>query len=262
MRVVIDRRARYRLIRLAVLGMGLIAGVGYPLALTLGGAALVAVHPGSRGATISVHNARPWLVVAAGAGLLLLVELLAARRASSAVATADRPPDGQDARLAQELHRVGEEKERLLAGRRSEREWNAALDAHLASLWAVHVPGDVATLAELVLDLTMELVDAPTGVLALDADAGLVIAASRGIDDPQAAATGLAAQRGVHGVGTVDEDGETWLVLSIDGEGRRVGLIALTGLPEDPGGLDRDVLAAVARRAAALLREAAPRAPS
>lgn len=241
-----EPRARYRAIRLAVLAVALLAGIGYPLVLALGGSALVDVHPGARGATIAIHNARPWLLVAAVAALLLVADLVTARRRPG---VSDPPAEGVAGRLRLQLAGARHDNDRLRAGRRSEREWNAAVDAHLAQ--APDGSRD-ADLARFLLELTMELVDAPAGLLMLPAAPGegpLSLVAARGVDEPAALAARLAAMRPEDGVGVVDDV----LVVPVPGGPAGRGLIALTGREGGIHGLDEEVLAAIGRRAGLLL---------
>jgi hypothetical protein len=258
------RRARYRSARRAILAIGLLVGIGYPLALALGGALFVRLHNGPHGTSLSVHNARPWLIVAGVAAVLLVLDGLtpSPRRAPS-----PEPPGGP----APQPRSVSSPAERSLqaridglqAARRSEREFNAALDAHLAARWVSTAQvADRRELADAVLALSMELVEAPMGLLVLGHDARGAVAA-RGVDARDDLVAQLADEF-ARGRGPIwrAPTGEEWLVLDLAGEPG--GYIALGGRAGGFGGLDGDALGGVARRAAALLGDPAgdPRFPA
>jgi hypothetical protein len=248
------RRARYRSARRAILAAGLLVGIGYPLALALEGAVLVQLHSGPRGTSFSVHNVRPWLIVAAVAAVLLVLEWvtlgLARRPRPPGTAGLDPVPDPLPSSAPERSLQARIED--LQAARRSEREFNAALDAHLAQIWdGAASTADRRGLADAVLGLSMELVEAPMGLLVLGHDARGAVAA-RGIE----ASNDLVAQLAdefARGRGSTwrDPAGDDWLVLDLAGDPG--GYIALGGRVGGFAGLDPDALSGVGRRAAALL---------
>jgi hypothetical protein len=248
------RRARYRSARRAILAVGLLVGIGYPLALALGGAVLVQLHRGPRGASLSVHNVRPWLIVAAVAAVLLVLDWVtpAADRSRRAPGSTGGDPAPGALPASVPERSLQARIDDLQAARRSEREFNAALDAHLAQLWGEATStADRRVLADAVLALSMELVEAPRGLLVLGHDARGAVAA-RGIEASNELVAQLADEF-AHGRGSTwrDPAGEEWLVLDLAGDPG--GYIALGGRPGGFAGLDRDALSAVGRRAAALL---------
>ncbi|MDQ6606310.1 MAG: HD domain-containing protein [Actinomycetota bacterium] len=165
------------------LGVVLLGSIVYLLVLAFGGAKFFKVALPTSGVTVVEHDARPWLLAAAGAAVLSLVGwALALRRAGALAGAADAE---QEARAEQEeilrrlrrseadLGRVEHERDEERASRERtvdawhrERDWNRELRKQIAGMQREHgVLGRHDDVRETVLELTMSLVQAEKGIL-------------------------------------------------------------------------------------------------
>lgn len=175
------RRATDRPVILVVVGIVLLGSILYLLALAYGGAELVSVSVRSGHTSIAIHDVRAWLVAAAAAAVLVLLNLGRAEvrlargvpggkvRQPAADATADG--DRETERLRRQLREERAQREHLVAAWRSQREWNTELRSQIVRMQRAHgALGRHDDVREMVLELTMNLVDAEKGLLLSGAD--------------------------------------------------------------------------------------------
>ena len=165
----------------------LIGSLVYLLVLALGGAELVHVALPASGTTVSMHDARPWLIVAVVTALAGLAGwALADRRLGKTTADGDQARAAErDARAAEQAakERLREseiqrdrlqrehtqdriQREQVVRAWRSEREWNRELRSQISRMQhAQGVLGRHDDVRRTVLELTMSLVDAEKGLL-------------------------------------------------------------------------------------------------
>lgn len=288
-----SRQAVERSVLLVVLGAVLLGSIAYLLVLSLGGAEMVSVTTGARGNLVTIHNPRIWLIAAAAAAVLAILHLVRAERRLTRLAdltgseAAARRAEEEARRRYQEAERERDQlraalsRERgqhqdLVAAWRSQREWNSELRSQIIRLQRTHgVLGRHDDVREMVLDLTMSLVDAEKGILLSqrDSDEGrLEVVCHHGFDhDPQDSAL---AQRFAEAViardSTIREDDETRMSAEkstpADEEVRNLlaipiyliddfaGVIVCANREGGFAGLDDEVLVAVGDHAGAVLQ--------
>lgn len=184
---------RPRLALMLVLSVVLVGSLVYLLVLALGGAQLVRVALPSVGTTVSMHDARPWLIAAviAAVGSLMgwvlaereLGSLGAVRAAEREARAAEREArageqaakerlrdsEAQRERLQREHAEGRAQREQMVRGWRGEREWNRELRGQIERMQrAQGVLGRHDDVRKTVLELTMSLVDAEKGLLLSD----------------------------------------------------------------------------------------------
>lgn len=176
------RHNLYRHTLIACLAAVLLGSIVYLLVLALGGADLVKTSLGRPGVILSAHDARPWLIVATVAGVLLalgyaLVErrlgALSAierseREARAAAETAQqrvREAEAERDRLQRERDEERAQRERIERARDQASDWNRKLGAQVARMQ--HERGALGRhdVREMVLELTMQLAEAEKGIL-------------------------------------------------------------------------------------------------
>lgn len=192
---------------LGVVGVVLLASLIYLLVLALGGEKLYKLAAPNTGHLIVVHNVTAWLVVATVAAIAGLAGWAwGERRLSSLTGAVQSELEAREAerearrrlgdseRERQRLESArGEERaqrDRVMRAWRSEREWNRELRGQVARMQASHgVLGRHDDVREMILELTMGLVEADKGIL-LSArekpDEGREVVCALGFDnDPQ-----------------------------------------------------------------------------
>lgn len=179
-----------RLGAMLVLSVVLVGSLLYLLVLALEGAKLVRVALPRVGTTVAIHDARPWLIAALAAGVLILLAWalterqlgslrlarVAERRARAAEEEARaaeqaalgrlRRSETQRERLQRERSEDRAQREGMAQAWRGEREWNRELRGQIERLQrAQGVLGRHDDVRTTVLELTMSLVDAEKGLL-------------------------------------------------------------------------------------------------
>src|SRR5436305_2203345 len=172
----------YRRTLLAILAVALLGSVAY-LRDIVSRADLLEGHRGS----VTVYHPEPWLIVAAAAGILLVIGFaLAERRLSALAAVAQSARDAREqaaharerlreaeaecVRLERERDEERAARESVTSSRDDVREWNRKLRAHVARLQNERGALGRHDVREMVLELTMQLVEAEKGILLSDRD--------------------------------------------------------------------------------------------
>ncbi len=202
-----SRQPIYRAVLLVTLSAVLLGSLAYLLVLALGGAELLKLGLPPTGGVVKIHDARPWLLAAAAAGLLSLLGWALAERRLAALPSAlesEREARAVAQEAQRELAEARSDRDRLqherdteraqlakvVRGWRSERDWNRELRQQIARMQHEHgVLASHRGVREMVLQLTMSLVDAEKGILLSERerpDGKLRMVCSIGFDnDPQ-----------------------------------------------------------------------------
>jgi HD-GYP domain-containing protein (c-di-GMP phosphodiesterase class II) len=173
----------YRGIALALLGAVLLGALAYLLVLAFSGDELFKLALPSSGTVLSKHDARPWLTAAAVAGVLTLLGWAAAERrlrALARVAESEREARAAEEEAKAQLREAEKRQKRnererdeertktaqVVRAWRSERAWNRELRDQIHHMQRKQgLLGKHDDVREMVLELTMGLVDAEKGLL-------------------------------------------------------------------------------------------------
>jgi len=176
----------FRLSVTAVLGMVLIGSLVYLLVLALQGAQLIRIALPSFGTTVSIHDARPWLIAGLIAAVGCLVGWALAERRLASLSSAEaaerearaaeqkardrlRESESERERLQREHLEDRTQREQIVRAWRSEREWNRELRDQIGRMQrAQGTFGRHDDVRKTVLELTMGLVEAEKGILLSD----------------------------------------------------------------------------------------------